>query len=408
MASTFAVIYIPLPLNASLYMSVSAPEQVLSSETRDVKWRPNVMPSVAVMLGWDYPRKWFLGSGMLPNGNTGLSLKLETIQMSNAGTASTPLKGVVFWYVSDVRGMGFSGPKVETPSFLRFRPVQKPVTWFYQMESAEPAVKQPGAIGDTPTQIQKETESTKDVPVTSDIETTKSEGKTPAMAVSVTKNNVKVPSQKFIFLQRVKISTADMGKPITVLFKPSSRTKRGEDIGLPFRRNVWATGESQDGFVRSCEFKVTSSRSPQITGLLQVRVLEPQLNQLGYACKYHELGGEATTIVAPAKIHEPTGLTSRSVATPWYLASQATYAITIHTLCVNRTTEANEATLNIYVRCPYTRFSVPIKPRKTPKPVVSGTSEESTPSGRDVYLLSQLADQLMSIVPLGDLSLENE
>ncbi|QWT43278.1 putative capsid [Weevil wasp positive-strand RNA virus 1] len=396
-ASVCYVIHVPLPLGASLYLEASCPEQTQETITRGVRWRPNVLATNCFFVGWDYPKKWKLGYGALSGGYTGLSLKLETIQSSNSASSQVPLKALIFTCMTDVRGMGLKNLKISDPDAFKFQPVTKPQTWYTEMDTGQTQVSQPGAIGDTPVGTVPETPGTKDTPATQKPEEIVEVQSTPTQAVSTAKSNVKAVSQKFTFLERIKVSTADMGKPILFHFKPSIRTQKGEDIGLPYRRNVWCTGVMRDGFNRECEFKITSTRSPQIAGIVQVRVI--QSFGLGYSCRYHELGGQATTIMAPPKVHEPDRLTERTASIGWHKASQATYSIILNVLCVNRTADAKEATLTIYARTPNVHFSVPLKPKRTPKPVPPPAKplEDGTQES-----ILQIATTLQKLVPYGE------
>nr|ACN94448.1 ORF4 [Nasonia vitripennis virus] len=398
-ASAFYVIHVPLPLGASLYLEATCPEQTLETVTRGVRWRPNVLPSASFFVGWDYPKKWKLGYQKLQGGYTGLSLKLRTIQSSNSSSSQVPLKALVFCCMTDVRGMGLRGITTSDPDAFKFQPVASPRTWYTEMDSGETFVAQPGAIGDTPTAAVPETPGTKDTPVTAKTEEIVKVQSTPTQAVSSSKPNVKAVSQKFIFIERIKVSTADMGKPIVYQFKPSSRTVKGDDLGLPYRRNVWCTGVMRDGFNRECEFKITSTRSPQIAGIVQVRVIKS--SDLGYSCRYHELGGQSTTVMAPPVVHEPSSLTERTVSTGWHKASQATYTLILNVLCINRTADSKEATLSIYARTPNVHFSVPTKPKKTPKPPPPPKPDKPLEDGTKDSVL-QIAHLLQTIVPYGE------
>lgn len=379
-------IHIPLPLGASYYLEAYAPEITVGTMTRGVRWRANLCPTMPLTVGWDSELRYVSTTGLgVPVGHSGLSIVLKVIQASSSAEICEPITGVVFCSLTNINLHGLKPVATTTPGVwteFKPKPAKPPPPADPQMteirwEQADVEGAQAGAIGESGDASMQPTEvSTKDTAILAKSDKVKKPTPKPNNKLPATrKPQTSAVSQKFIPVATFKMDVSQLGKALSFAVKPSTRSKKGEDIGLPWRRNVWCMGDQLDGFQRHVEFKLASSKNVSVVGLLEIKATPAAADgDLATHVAYHEIGGNFTTIkVAPVQwtpnhFDETPKIISRSLNRPSVLTSQVQYGVTVRCIAYNRTAAGVDSTITLFVRPGSTKFSVPIKPKPRPKP----------------------------------------
>lgn len=193
---------------------------------------------------------------------------------------------------------------------------------------------------------------------------------------SFTKNQSDGPNQKFF-----KFTTLDVGNKPDLAWKrveinplKDFKGAAGEAIKLPFQRNVWFSGNMDNGYMTTLIVQLVATRPPQVSGIIEIRDCARTISSI-----YHlNFGGRVEIPIMPVKFALPFPSMPRTYLTPKLkTATDAVFAFQWRLVAYNRTSDTKNVFLDVQVRLGNTTFYGPKKPRPPPvKHALSGVFDE--------------------------------
>jgi len=352
-ADAFWVICVPSPIGTSLLLKAYAPEFDVTTETRGVRWRTQNMPSIAFSVPWSNDLT------MIPNdlgrgGQSGLSIKIQCIDDNTLSTVASPLTGVAFCCVynlalSNLRETDYDPVSVGglnfTPTSL---PFEDSIVEF--MESEVNA----DATNDVSEDVIQTSEASN---LTSQVEKLAQPAKKPKKS-SAGKNQTGALNTIWKDWQTVTFNTTQIGNWVNLMFNPYNFSNKGEAFNLPYRRNIWTSGERRKGYVTTTAVKWPIPRPPQLSGVVEIqdsRNKSSRTIMMYGETKEFELTPRNFAIVPNNPV--------RYVNNPWLRTNEASNDFRYRLLAHNRTADIADIASKLAVRPGGAVFQGPTKPR---------------------------------------------
>lgn len=381
------IINAPMPLGASLLLEMMAPEIDASTQTRSVRWKPGTLPCVAATIGWDSDVPIIRKSTASRKGHPGLSLQLSCVEDNSVDTVHKPLQAQIWIYVHNVecfgrKEQGDGSGKV--PEVFVFKPLTPPAPeayleltdeesndeedsiYYAQADdggsaNAAPTVGEGHAVGEPTPGVSDipEPASTDEIKVLDDPKPADNSGKTSKPAPTKGLNQKWFRETSLVFDENTR--------QITFTTRPYIRPRKGEDMGVPFRKYVWCAPSRRGNVLQGIEFKLVSVRNPQIAGMI---VCQTTGNQQNYNNIWHELGGTDTRFFDyPAPFATPeNGVDQRACISPWRRTSGYETTVDFALTCFNYAqAQSPKVSVTLFSRPGKMRFNTPMKPRPRPK-----------------------------------------
>lgn len=392
-ADVIMIIHVPAPLGVGIYLEVYAPEFDTTTITLSVRFKPAGQQTIAVCLPWSNdlslvsePRQ----------GQSGGSIVIRTIEDNSSEAVNTPIAITVWCCVTNVNLTGWknsstTGVNIDKLNFFPILPPPPPPERRYKRSIDDSNVSD----GDF---IAEDSSLTID-PVTTAIyaeehgddtnEEVSAEGGKPVSTLEYSK--VGVPIAPLIETQSepVPLPLPDMAEEkkdtghvgtkwypfATIEIKDSTTAwqrveidpyasailqRLGESLSLPWKRNIWTTGSTDIGYMRSLVVQINIPRPPQISGVLEVK---DSLN----ASSIHlvEFGGKIEIPLIPENWNGQKKTLPRYWLNPWLRTDESRVAFYYRVAAFNRTADIANLNIRVLVRTGYANFEVPVIPIQT-------------------------------------------
>lgn len=378
------VIHATPVLGVSHKIFVCAPESNPGARTRGVYWQTAGVPFVCVKVPFSSDLRMHR-VGESRQGNSGLSIRIETLVDNTATSVVGPFHLVIYSCVTNLTAACIRtnavDPPVEVPAGLQFTPVEavvppEPVEEEEDNEledyirkygknvfqADEPPTTDPiaGAEDSSPP------EPTVALPLAEKVE------KPLPVSKGTVGERVKQPRQtqaiqtKWVNIRTFTLGVTDINVPVTVMINPNmssgSATNKGEDLSRPWRRNVWQSGSQSKGYNCGLEIKLRTTRSPQVGGVIVVRDMNDNKGEHNYI----NIGAQDRVIALFPNNFSNAGNDSnpaRQWTSPWIHASQVSYTFAMTLLALNRTDAVDAIEVKIMARPGHTVFQGNRKPQ---------------------------------------------
>jgi hypothetical protein len=382
-ANAIWIINVPAPIGTALVLRVMAPELEGDVDTKGIRWKVQTVNGMVVYLPWNNDVSVVpIGSGR--EGQSGLAIKIQTVENNSSESVQTTLTGVAWCIVTDidVSALNNSGFKGETPKGLSFIPISKPLPpppdpeeslYFGYDDTPEEEVKVVCEHMDNSNSIEVQAEGVNNLAENISIDNTPTRQLAthtekpvlpPLPPTKGTKGLMKkdqtgILNTVWVELPSVTLSDANLGKTLKYDIDPMTLNKSGENLSLPFRRNVWCSGSRKAGYVRTLVVKCLITRSPNISGSVICRDSKNISSQ--YVL---EQGGNIEFTVMPTLFAEPRVGVFRDANNPWMRTDQMKCSFTYTNLIVNRNDNTNDVAMTVMCKIGDTIFQAPTRPKK--------------------------------------------
>lgn len=361
-ADAFWIVHIPAPLGTGLLMRSWAPEIDQTTETRGVRWRPQVKQTIGFSCPWSSDVTMVPTNSGRP-GQSGLSIKIQTIENNNIADMNDPLSGVAFCCVTNIHcsNLDDADDSPKTVLGLNFTPVLPPPEERveHHMEGGELNADATNTAADF------EAESSTANELAPVVETLAKPPTKPKKKTAAAKNQTGALNVIWINWLSVTFNSARVGEWINLTFDPNTFTNKGESMNLPWRRNVWTSGNNIKGYVTTIVTKWTIPRPPQISGLVEV------VDSRNKSSRVFIMYGETKEVeFTPRSFSIVPARPVRYVNNPWLRTNEsvtdARYKVVVH----NRTGDIGDVVSRLTVRPGGSVFQAPTKPRARVAPTV--------------------------------------
>lgn len=356
-ASAYWIVVVPSPLGTGLMLRAYAPEVDVTTETRGVRWRTQTMPCVAFDLPWsndvtmiskDAPRQ----------GQSGLSLKIQTVEDNSVVDLNTPITGVAFCCVHDLNLSGLRETNFDPVRILGLD--FSPVAGAFHEEVPDIIVQmmEEELNADATNSVLEEDSQTSVANVVALPIEKLAPGPKKPKKTAASKNQTGNLNAIWIDWVPVVFSAMIMNVFQNLTFNPYTFTNRGESFNLPYRRNIWTSGNRTKGYVTTIAIKWPIPRPPQISGIFEVvdsRNKSSRTIILYGETKELEVMPRNFSIVPPTPV--------RYVNNPWLRTNEAAVDFRYRLLCQNRNGDIADISTKLMVRPSGTIFQGPVKPR---------------------------------------------
>jgi hypothetical protein len=378
-ADAFWFVCVPCPLGTAYILRATAPEFDPKTKTRGVRWKPAAFNTMPLYLPWNSDVS-VVPTGLGRPGQSGLAVKIETVENNTSTTVQENLTAIAFCLVTNVRlnslntNSGLGDMKgIEVPG-LRFRSVA--LSEQYQDEEEIRRVKYETHSdngGSSTTEVQAEgannqvSDAIPDLtPSRSFIPTTERPLKQPKPPRPGTgkgkRDQTGMLNAVWFELGNLTLKEDDIGKTIEYTIDPLKLDELGESISLPFTRNVWCSGNNKAGYVRTLVVKAAIARPPTISGYVEFR------DSTNVSSRYLvEYGGVIEFPVIPLYYANPRNGVPRDSNNCWMRTNQMKCVFTYTILAVNRSVDQSDVTMTLFVKIGDTVFQSPTKPEKPVK-----------------------------------------
>lgn len=365
------IIHVPSPLGTGIYLKVYAPEIDSTTETRGIRYKPSSNPTLAVTCPYSNDISLVnIATGR--DGQSGGSIIIHTIEDNSIETLNTPLTATIWCCVHNIRMTGYHIEKdIAEAKGLAAIPVkvtssleqeEEPIlTWDADAEEPSNEVTAEGGVI---------AEEVLDIgvpanPLAPEAETTSQPAVLPTRAAE-SKHDTGHLSTKWLDYKVIKLSSADIGKWNVLEINPYTIYSKGECFNLPWKRNVWTTGERIDGVVHTLVVQFNIARSPQISGVVLVKDSDRLSNQF-----LIQFGEKVEIPLIPIKLDGSYKTQLRYRTNCWLRTHEAQCKLLYKLIAFNRTADVSDVNVKIAIRPGYSRFQVPRKPvnRSTSKMV---------------------------------------
>lgn len=386
------VIHATPVLGVSHKLFMCAPESNPDAKTRGVYWQTAGVPFVCLKVPFSSDLRMHR-TNEARQGNSGLSLRIETLVDNTASSVVGPYHLVVYSFITNLTAACIKessvNPPVEVPLGLRFTPVVPAVAvdnsaydasvvdclreyekiWGRNVAQADDAPTTDPIAG---AEDSDPPEPTVALPLATEVEA-------PLPVKTETVGEVvKQPKQtqaiqnKWVNIQTFTLETSDIGVPVTINIKPSissgSATNKGEDLSRPWRRNVWQSGSQIKGYNCGLEIKIRTTRSPQVGGILHIHDMNENKGELNII----NIGAQDRVVVLFPNNFSNAGngtTPARRWTSPWIHASQVDYSFAMTLIALNRTDAVEAVEVKIMARPGFTIFQGNRKPQAQIAPV---------------------------------------
>lgn len=381
------IIHVPAPLGVGVFLEVYAPEIDPRTKTRGLKWKPAGVNTIAVMAPWSNDLT-VVDRKVGRVGQSGGAIVIRTIEDNTTETVNTPLNITVYQATLGVvcTGKVQSDEMYSIPG-LRFIDATPPatsetITLHGDDEGQSTEVNAEG-IADLPEQVAPEV--TPATVLTPEVEKHVGEPKTLVSSRKTAKPQQGAVGTKWFEAEAIIVGGSDLLTWKNMSIDPAKLGRKGENISLAYKRNVWVTGSNASGYVKTLQIKAVIARSPQISGLIEM--VDSRNDSNRYLV---EFGGNVEFPLAPAKF-TGSALTSR----PRYYnnhflrTDEAQVEWKYRVTGFNRTSDIADVKVRMLVKSGNAVFDVPTKPRPTPPPAFMWLVElmEQKCFEKDMYLL---------------------
>ncbi|UHK03070.1 MAG: hypothetical protein GABNV1_gp4 [Guiyang argiope bruennichi nora-like virus 1] len=356
-ANVHYIIHVPAPLGTGIYLKIYAPEIDNTTVTRGIRFKPSGLPTVAVSLPWSNDFST-VPIATPRSGQSGGSLVIETIEDNSNETVNTPLQITVWCCVSDVQLTGYAIADTLGYSIpgLNFKAATTTIS------GEEQADNELSAEGGKP--VDELTYDKSAIPVAPDVEQTAATPDAPANTVATRKNDTGHLATKWYDFVKINL-TAPNDLSWTVLtidpYNDIKLSRDGEALVLPWKRNVWTTGETGIGYVRTLAAQINVPRPPQISGVLEVK---DSINNSSVSLI--EFGGKVEIPLLPAAFNGLKTATTlpRHWLNPWLRTAESKVQLAYRIIAFNRTSDIADLNVSVLLRPGGSQFQIPLKPEK--------------------------------------------
>lgn len=341
------------------------------------------------MIGSDAPR----------DGQSGGSIVIQTIEDNSIETLNTPLMATIWCCVHGVNMTGYAligDDPVDYPA-LAAKPVTStppPVEpeinvlrWNADDEATNEVTAEGGAVASEVEDIGVPANPLEPMP---EAETTQPILPHPKAAKS--KHDTGHLGTKWIEYQTIALTSADIGQWKNLIVDPYTISTKGECFNLPWKRNVWTSGQRLDGVVHTVVVQFNIARSPQVSGVLLVK----DSSQATY--QYLVQFGEKVEIpMIPINFNGnrvTTGVRPRYYNNNWLRTNEAKGELVYKLISFNRTSDIADVNVKVAIRPGYSMFQVPRKPKKRTAALMAEDFQSLIESISRVEILQQNTDDL--------------
>uniref|UniRef100_A0AAU7L154 VP4 protein n=1 Tax=Zeugodacus cucurbitae nora virus 4 TaxID=3159470 RepID=A0AAU7L154_9VIRU len=348
------IVHVPAPLGTGIYLKVFAPEIDNTTVTRGIRFKPSGQPTVALHLPWsnDFSNVPVLEPRL---GQSGGSIVIETIEDNSNETVNTPLQITVWCCVANVRLTGYAVADTSgyTCPGLNFNPA-KVVSGEEQADN-EVTAEGGKLVGEL---IYDKAA----IPVAPIVEQEAAQPEVPAPTVATRKNDTGHLATKWYDFVKISLGTpVDMKWTILTIdpYNNVTLSRDGESMVLPWKRNVWTTGNQKLGYVRTMVAQLNIPRPPQISGILEVK---DSTNNSSISLV--EFGGKVDIPLIPTVLNGLKTSTTlpRHWLNPWMRTAESKVELAYRIVAFNRTSDIANLNVSVLLRPGDSQFQLPMKP----------------------------------------------
>jgi hypothetical protein len=372
------IITVECPIGVALILEASVYMTDLKTKVRGVRWKPHVTPSIAFRVPYESLLS-MQHRDYQPPGNSGLNLKITTVEDNSTEEAVAPLNMLVHnafvnmtmygWLQIDTDG-------IDITKSLSFNPM---VSQDYNGDVIG-LIDEPRYVSweaDVATPVTGEDASV--IPLTAAVE----DPKLTAQAVKVenvpkvkTKAPVKTSrspvanlNTKWQHFKDISVGIEEINKIVSVDIMSKDLTAKGENLDKTLKRFIWFSGDlGCDGIPMSLRIRALVTKPVQIAGLLQYQVGERPMQIV-----YQRIGGDAVEFDIPQFYWTPNNSIGkpsnpREWVMPWIRTKDFRASFKVTVLNANRTSSIKNVQVKLFYKPGPIKFQTPTKPRKpTPR-----------------------------------------
>lgn len=353
------IIVIPSPLGVGTLLKVYAPEIDITTETKGVRFRSQKITTIAFELPWSNDLT------MIPTnqgriGQSGLSISIQMIEDNTTTSVGTPLEAVAYCCVRNlnVSGLRETNDSPVTINGLNFTPaiIPPPPPPPENIELRMDTETNADATNNVTVDATESSAASELAPV---VEQQAPEATGPKPGASKGKNQTGNLNTIWIDWLPVTFNPTNIGEWVFLSFNPHTFTKKGEAFNLPWRRNVWTSGERTKGYVTTVAFKWVLQRSVYISGIVEV---QDSRNKSSRTIMFY--GDTKEIQIIPRNFAIVPNTPVRYKNNPWLRTNEATVDFRYRLMAQNRGADVAELTSTIAVRPGGSVFQLPTKPRQ--------------------------------------------
>uniref|UniRef100_A0A1L8EC78 Putative vp4 n=1 Tax=Haematobia irritans TaxID=7368 RepID=A0A1L8EC78_HAEIR len=356
-ANVHYIIHVPAPLGTGIYLKVYAPEIDNTTVTRGIRFKPSGLPTVAVSLPWSNDfSKVPVNEPRL--GQSGGSLIIETIEDNSNETVNTPIQITVWCCVADIELTGYAIADTQGYDIpgLNFNPVTSLVTGEEQADNEVSA--EGGKVVD---ELSYDKSA---IPVAPVVEQTAAAPDVPAETTATRKNDTGHLATKWYDFVKINLSApTDLSWTVLTIdpYNDIRLSRDGEAMVLPWKRNVWTTGDRDIGYIRTLAAQINVPRPPQISGVLEVK---DSVNNSSISLV--EFGGKVEIPLLPEVFNglKTAKTLPRHWLNPWMRTAESKIQLAYRIIAFNRTSDIADLSVTVLLRPGGSQFQLPLKPEK--------------------------------------------
>jgi len=361
-ADFFWIIHIPSPIGTGVIVEIYCPEIDKTTKTRSVRFKPAAVNTIAFYAPWSNDLS-FVPITEGRKGQSGGSINIRVVEDNTTETVNTPLNVTVYQCTANVflASQRPDSTEFTTIPGLNFQPVSTTAMisdklWEHGDDESTVEVQAEGVNAGAV--IPKLDESP-----TTEL-TTKPEEQAPDPKLDKkdrkNKKQTGAVNTKWFEIDTIELSPANLLKWKEVTIDPTKFQAKGENPGMPYRRNLWVTGSSKAGYVRTSRIKVAISRPPAVGGT--VEFCDSNNNSSRYNC---DIGGNTEMDTIPSRFSGADPIKrARYINNKYLRTNEAMTVIRYRVTSYNRTADVANVNCKLLFKIGDTAFDTPIKPKK--------------------------------------------
>jgi hypothetical protein len=354
------IVHIPSPIGVGVLVEVFAPEMDLRTKTRSVRFRPAGVNTVAFYVPWSNDLSMVRqDTGRV--GQSGGAITIRVVEDNTTDQVNTPLLVTVYQATINVKVTSKipSTEEYESIEGLNFIPQAGPTDTgiFTEHGGDEPTVEvQAEGVGNIAEQIELDATPASELAPETERPTAKTS--IPKGSRS-TRNQTGLPNTRWFEAQVFTAGTDALLSWQNLTIDPYNLTTRGENISKAYRRNVWVSGASKAGYVRTLKSKIIVARPPSVSG-----VLEFQDSRNDSSRYLVEFGGNVEIDLVPRHFSGATIQARPRYYNNRYLRTdEAMVDWRYRVTGFNRTADTADVSVRLLLKVGDSYFDVPTKPR---------------------------------------------
>lgn len=370
-ADVYYIIHIPSPLGVGVYLHVYAPELDGGTVTRGIRFKPSSVNTISVCCPWSNDLM-VVPNNLARLGQCGGSIIVKTIENNSLPEVNSPLKMTVFCCVTNIQLAGYSlvSSSGSGQAAINFKPqvqTRAPSNYFV-LTAEEYADDTPGTTDEVMAEggaLLSEQLDAKATPVAPVVEQLAQDTGVTLPGMASNMSDTRAVAAKWINYKSIELRSPATLTWSTLTIDPYSDTvlrKAGDNIALAWRRNVWTSGSTDIGYMRTLVVQINIPRPPQLSGTLEVKDSENASSR--YLVNF---GSRVEIPLMPTRfdgISRPN-THIRDYNNPWMRTNESAVNLHYRLIAFNRTADIANINVTIMLRIGYSTFQVPRKPNRT-------------------------------------------